>query len=249
MEEKIKEIVSLYIKIPANQIVANTVIDRSAVASSILLHRMYAALANEGIVIENYWDVKNFGTLLQRINGAERSFAVVSDNTVEYVLPVNESRSSSDGIGLDVEEINAMPQVNDFREDEFYKMNFTSEEIAYCILQPNSLSSFAGLFAAKEAIVKADNSYLNKPFNSIHVGHLPNGKPVHSSFQLSISHTEELAIAVAVPLSPNTTDKKSAGEILSPSSSSVNSSIALLVSLLTLLVVIVFIFVLLKKMP
>ncbi|HTC00741.1 MAG TPA: hypothetical protein VK705_08665, partial [Ferruginibacter sp.] len=149
MEEKIKEIVSLYIKIPANQIVANTVIDRSAVASSILLHRMYAALANEAIVIENYWDVKNFGTLLQRINGAERSFAVVSDNTVEYVLPVNESRSSSDGIGLDVEEINAMPQVNDFREDEFYKMNFTSEEIAYCILQPNSLSSFAGLFAAK----------------------------------------------------------------------------------------------------
>ncbi|HTC01139.1 MAG TPA: hypothetical protein VK705_10695, partial [Ferruginibacter sp.] len=83
--------------------------------------------------------------------------------------------------------------------------------------------------------------------NNIHVGHLPNGKPVHSSFQLSISHTEELAIAVAVPLSPNTTDKKSAGEILSPSS--VNSSIALLVSLLTLLVVIVFIFVLLKKMP
>jgi phosphopantetheine--protein transferase-like protein len=249
MEEKIKEIVSLYIKVPASQIAANTVIDRSAVASSILLHRMYAALANEGIVIDNYWDIKSFGTLLQRINGAERSFTVVSDNTIEYVLPVNESLSSAEGIGLDVEEINAMPQVNDFREDEFYKMNFTSEEIAYCILQPDSLSSFAGLFAAKEAIVKADNSYLNKPFNSIHIGHLPNGKPVHSSFQLSISHTKELAIAIAVPLSPNTTDKKSAGERISQSSSSANSSIALLVSLLTLLVVIVFIFVLLKRMP
>jgi phosphopantetheine--protein transferase-like protein len=248
MEEKIKEIVSLYIKVPATQIVANTTIDRSAVASSILLHRMYAALANEGIVIENYWDVKNFGTLLQRVNGVGNFSAITTNNIVEYILPANENQSFSNAIGLDIEEIKSMPQVNDFREDEFYKMNFTSEEISYCILQSNSLSSFAGLFAAKEAIVKTDNNYLNQPFNNIHIGHLPGGKPVHTAFQISISHTNELAIAVVIPLHADSINTKSSGEILPASTSSTtNSSIALLVSLLTLLIVIVFIFMLIKK--
>jgi phosphopantetheine--protein transferase-like protein len=249
MEEKIKEIVSLYIKIPANQIAANTIIDRSAVASSILLHRMYAALSIEGMAIENYWDIKTFGTLLQRINGTETKYvAVIPDNSSEYFLPVNETRPSIGGIGVDVEEIKSMPQVNDFREEAFYKMNFTSEEIAYCILQPDSLSSFAGLFAAKEAIVKADNSYLNRPFNSIYIDHLPNGKPVHPSFQLSISHTNELAIAVAMMLDFNSIDKKYTEEIFPPISSKSSFSVSLIVSLLTLLIVVIFIFVVLKKM-
>jgi len=248
MEERIKEIVSLYIKVPANQIAANTIIDRSAVASSILLHRMYAALSNEGIVVENYWDVKNFGTLLQRVSGSERSFVTTSDNTVDYILTASEIQSSTNGVGIDIEEIRYMPQVADFREDEFYTMNFTSEEIAYCILQSNSLSSFAGLFAAKEAIVKADNNYLNKPFNNLHIGHLPNGKPVHPSFQLSISHTDDLAIAVAIPLLADVIDKRAVGDFFSPSPAKSTSSISLFVSLLTLLIVIIFIFVLLRKM-
>jgi phosphopantetheine--protein transferase-like protein len=244
MEEKIREIVSLYIKVPANQITANTVIDRSAVASSILLHRMYAALLNEGVAIENYWDVKTFGILLQRFSGTEIRSAV-AHNEIDYVLPVSQSSTSTGEIGIDIEEVSSMPQVNDFREDQFYLMNFTQEEIAYCILQPDSLSSFAGIFAVKEAIVKADNTYQNKPFNEISIGRLPGGKPFYPDFQLSISHTKQLAIAVAIP--KITVDQSVKSEIIStPSANSI--SVPLIVSILTLLIVIVFMFIVLKKM-
>jgi phosphopantetheinyl transferase (holo-ACP synthase) len=98
-----------------------------------------------------------------------------------------------------------MPSVNDFREDEFYVMNFTPAEISYAILQPDPLATFAGLFAAKEAIVKSDNTIKNKAFNSIFIDHLPSGKPIYPGFSISISHTPTLAMASAVKLiSPKT---------------------------------------------
>ncbi len=200
MEDQVKNIISRYIKVPAEQISPSTIIDRTAVAGSIVLHRMYAALASEGITINDYWDIKNFGALLAKLNkGTTVLYDAVISGDINTDADVN-------GIGIDVEEIKSMPQVNEFRTDEFYKMNFTQPEIAYCILQRDALASFAGLFAAKEAIVKASNNYKNKPFNSIHIDHLPTGKPFHNEFKLSISHTNELAIAVAVhdvPVSEN----------------------------------------------
>ena len=66
MEEKIKGIISVFIKLPADQIGAGTPIDRSALQSSILLHRMYARLAEEGVRVENYVNIKVFGDLLQQ---------------------------------------------------------------------------------------------------------------------------------------------------------------------------------------
>lgn len=196
MEEKIKNIVSPYIKIPADQITAQTVIDRSAVASSIILHRMYAQLLNEGIVVNDYAVIKTFGQLAASLNGKEVAVTFMEPApTVSYSSTENTNEAS---IGIDVESTSSMPLVNDFREDAFYIMNFAPAEIAYCILQPNPYASFAGLFAAKEAIIKADNIYKNKPFSSIVIDHLPGGKPVYPGFQISIAHTNETAYAVAV---------------------------------------------------
>ncbi len=196
MEETIKKVISLYTKISVDEINAQTVIDRTAVSSSILLHRMYGHLANEGITIDNYWDIKTYGVLMQRIN--EKQAGSSFTPLPELISTIAEIDTFNSGIGIDIQEINVLPVSNDFREDEFYKMNFTSAEIAYCILQKNPRVSFAGLFAAKEAIVKADNTFLNKPFNAIQLEHLPNGKPYNSQFKISISHTEEIAIAVAI---------------------------------------------------
>ena len=197
VEEKIKNTVSLYTKIPVEEIAEQTVIDRSAVASSILLHRMYANLAAEGIIVENYFSIKTYGQLLASFNGKT---GIDLPKDPPFVNSVSNKPPSANGIGIDVEEVSSMPVVNDYREDEFYKMNFAPSEIAYCILQPDPAASFAGLFAAKEAIVKADNQYKSKPFHSINIDHLPGGKPVHLPFELSISHTGSLAIAVAVRL-------------------------------------------------
>lgn len=200
MEQKIKEIVARYTKLPEDQIQPGTVIDRSAMPSSILLHRMYASLATAGIVVENYWDIKTYGTLLQKVESGDPQQTATNFNTLQTFNnePIHANGQTS--IGIDIEEISMLPAATDYREDAFYTMHFAPQEIAYCILQSHPQASFAGLFAAKEAIVKADNSYLKVSFNSIIIDHLPNGKPTHPQFSISISHTAGIAVAVAVPL-------------------------------------------------
>lgn len=228
MEEQLKSIVSKYIKVTADQLTPQTVIDRSAVASSIILHRMYAQLANEGIVVNDYTLIKTYGQLLANINGKEIS-PVLAETLPAVVNPVAAVVNELP-VGIDIENIEALPVVNDFREDAFYTMNFAPAEIAYCILQSNPYASFAGLFAAKEAIVKADNSNKGKTFNSILIDHLPDGKPVYPGFQLSISHTNETAVAVAIKNialpNPSTT---------LPANVSGNSSITFFVAIAALL--------------
>jgi len=196
MNDQIIHTVSKYIKVPVEQITTQTVIDRSAVASSIILHRMYAQLANEGIAVKDYTVIKTFGQLLANVNGSESPAATPA--TFDGRSTASSVHSNELPIGIDIENISSLPIVNDFREDAFYTMNFAPAEIAYCILQTNPYASFTGLFAAKEAIVKADNRYKNNAFNTIIIDHLPDGKPAFPGFQLSISHTTELAIAVAV---------------------------------------------------
>lgn len=102
-------------------------------------------------------------------------------------------------IGIDIEEVAALPRAVDFRKDEFYTMNFTARETAYCILQPDPYASFAGLFAAKEAMVKADASIRDRSFHLLEISHSPEGKPLTPGFSISISHANGMAVAVAAP--------------------------------------------------
>ncbi|MEO5892437.1 MAG: 4'-phosphopantetheinyl transferase superfamily protein [Ferruginibacter sp.] len=200
-EEKLKGIISRYTKIPADQIGHQTMIDRTTIASSILLHRMYADLANDGFEVTGYWDIKNYQMLINRLGVAGQEQAGVKIQTAPPGQENNADTGSS-GIGIDIEETNKFAAISDFREDKFYTMNFSSSEISYAIMQPDPLVTFAGLFAAKEAIVKANNNYKELPFNNILIDHQPSGKPVHPDFDLSISHTANLSVAVAVEKKP-----------------------------------------------
>lgn len=202
MQEKVKEIIAVFLKLTPAQVSGATIIDRSAVSSSILLHRMYAKLAAEGIAINNYQDIRTVNDLLQKVNGANQT--TVTPVTGQESAPLIKALpaaavAAGSGVGVDIEAVNAMPITGDFREDAFYTMYFSPAEIAWCILKPNPYASFAGLFAAKEAIVKADNNYKKTAFNQIVITHTAEGKPLHTSFQLSIAHTDELAIAIALP--------------------------------------------------
>lgn len=236
MEKKIATIVSAFINVPAEQIGISTKVDRTAVKSSITLHRMYARLAEEGFAVSNYMEVKSFGDLMQRVVGSDR--AIVANTTASYIIPEdikNQSLNDSSTIGIDIEEVESMPHANDFREAEFYKMNFATSEIAWCILRPDSYASFAGLFAAKEALVKADPTYKGQPFNTIVIVHDPEGKPLFPGFALSITHSGKLAIAVAISgISQNN------GNLSKPTRP--NSKLPLLISLLALCIAIASIF-------
>src|ERR1700761_8205061 len=201
MEDKVKEIIAGFIKIPPEQIGPSTAIGRTIVGSSILLHRMYAALASEGLVVDNYGNIKVFADLWPAGGGNNSNgsghVSHVMPNAVYTTGPTNAGTVPT-GVGVDIEAIDALPRARDFRTDPFYTMNFTAEETAYCILQPDPYASFAGLFAAKEALVKAAGQYGKKNFNSIEISHNPEGKPLHPGFDLSISHSAGVAVAVAI---------------------------------------------------
>lgn len=245
-EEQIKNILSLYIKIDVDQITEATIIDRSVVASSIILHRMYATFAGEGFVLDNYTEIKDYGQLLSGLKNKPDIDLKEILQSGYPVLSENSFSEDSTSIGIDIESINHFSVVNDYREDEFYKISFSAGEIAYCILQPNPPASFAGLFAAKEAIIKADNGYKKKRFHTIVIDHLPNGKPVHQGIKISISHTSELAIAVAIKLNRNLTESNDVSLYTPPPLNKINFRLiavfAILAMILSLLAVFLILF-------
>lgn len=199
MEEQIKRIVAQYCKIPWEEISPTTRIDKSAIGNSILLHRMYGKLAEEGVHISDYSQIQTFADLIILTSGKAANF-IITDNfsNSTFSNKIYSQVPQKHGIGIDLEQVSALPSAVDFREDPFYHSNFTDKEISHCILQKDPYSSFAGLFAAKEAILKANNYYHGKAFNSIEIDHTPEGKPYFANAEISISHTADLAVAVVI---------------------------------------------------
>ena len=87
----------------------------------------------------------------------------------------------------------------------FYLAIFTESELTYCKKYSDPYPHIAGLFAAKESIIKC----LSKPLKmiDIEITHNQHGKPiavVHFrkekaiKARISISHTRSLAIAMAI---------------------------------------------------
>ncbi len=185
--EIIKTIIAAFIKKQPEEIGNDTVIDRTAVKGSILIHRMYAEIARSGITIEKYADIRTYGDLINKINPGQ----------VQVIDSVSNSSEMINRIGIDLEKIDNFPGVADFREDPFYNANFSQYEIAYCSLKKHPLQSFAGLFCAKEAICKTNDKFRSIPFHQIEILHSPEGLPVFPGYALSIAHTDDAAISVA----------------------------------------------------
>ncbi|MBN2663454.1 MAG: 4'-phosphopantetheinyl transferase superfamily protein [Bacteroidales bacterium] len=191
---ELRNVLANFIKKNVAEINNDTVIDKTVVQGSILIHRMYAEFAELGYDVENYTDIKTFGQLIEKINLKQN----IEYNSLNNSEPINTEIDDSDlSVGIDIEKIANFKEVADFREDEFYKQNFTDSEIAHCILQPSPIQSFAGVFAVKEALVKANNLLKNKPFNSFEIYYDNFGKPFFQGFIISISHVDEFAIAIA----------------------------------------------------
>jgi phosphopantetheine--protein transferase-like protein len=109
------------------------------------------------------------------------------------------SSAFAGGIGIDIEDVEALPQTDDYREHPFYQDNFTSAEIAYCLRRADTRASFCGIWAAKEALLKsglvaAESGQLK----AIAIGRDAVGRPIFPGCALSISHTSRTAVAVCV---------------------------------------------------
>jgi holo-[acyl-carrier protein] synthase len=118
-------------------------------------------------------------------------------------------------VGVDLIEIDRIRRALARHGDGFRERCFTEEERAYCDSKPNPPQHYAGRFAAKEAVGKALGSGVYFTWKEIEIRGRP--KPgVHLSgrtaawaekvkagrIELSMTHSRELAAAVAVVLDP-----------------------------------------------
>ena len=109
-------------------------------------------------------------------------------------------------VGIDVIEIKRFREKPLNKENaSFYHSIFTRSELLYCTKYSDPYPHIAGIFAAKESVLKC----LIRPIKmiEIEISHNRGGKPslaIHSrkkravQARISITHTKSIAIAVAV---------------------------------------------------
>lgn len=124
------------------------------------------------------------------------------DNLPKQIKNSELSKLENLSIGVDIQliaEIEGM-LCDDPKSNDEIKAIFSLSEIAYAETKPNLASTLAGLFAAKEAILKTGylrDSVIN--FNEIIIRHDTHGQPHFEGINLSISHDGEYAVSVASP--------------------------------------------------
>jgi holo-[acyl-carrier protein] synthase len=119
------------------------------------------------------------------------------------------------GLGTDLMETRRLQESIDRFGERFLERIFTAGEIAYCSRKKNAAESFAARFAAKEAGAKALGTGISRgvSWKEFEVRREVSGQPtLHLSgraaelarvmgirrFQLSLTHSRELAMAVVV---------------------------------------------------
>lgn len=128
------------------------------------------------------------------------------------------------GVGVDIVEIGRIRDII-FRTPRFKYRVFTQAERAYCDARPDPAVSYAGCFAAREAVLKALGCGFGAgiAYTDVSVDHDAKGRPVAvlagraaqvareqgvSQVFISISHTRGLAVANAVAATPESAPRK-----------------------------------------
>ena len=106
-------------------------------------------------------------------------------------------------MGIDIVNVNRFRKIPYSSHKKFYKKIFTQSEIKYCLKFRNPYTHFAGKFAIKEAVKKSISNKIT--MLNIKTGH-SKSKPLvsidgeHYHFFVSVSHENDLAIAVVISL-------------------------------------------------
>ena len=108
-------------------------------------------------------------------------------------------------VGVDIESVKRFKK----NPEEFYNKIFTQKEITYCNGKACPEQHFAVRFAAKEAVIKAVNKLEKIFYSDIEIINNKDGQPSinllkktkklkRSNFSISLSHTNDLAIAFVI---------------------------------------------------
>ena len=109
-------------------------------------------------------------------------------------------------IGIDVIDINRFSKLSkgDFSH---WDNVFTKSEWEYGFSAPNPARALAGIFSAKESVMKSVGNELMEQFSRIQICHEASGKPIikieskkQDNIHISISHSNNTAVSVAIQL-------------------------------------------------
>jgi phosphopantetheine--protein transferase-like protein len=145
--------------------------------------------------------VKSRVSVKMLVNGQEPASdgAAAPSTETPISIPPVERVGANAAVGVDIEHVSTLPQADDYRTHPFFAENFSKAEIVHCIESGNPRLSFAGLWAAKEAIAKACGLDARLgALSRIEIGHDDTGRPMCGFGSISISHAGEIAIAVCL---------------------------------------------------
>lgn len=111
--------------------------------------------------------------------------------------------------GVDIEQVDRLPECVDYWGEAFYTGNFTPGEIAYCAGQASPREHFAARWCAKEALRKCGARYAPLAMDRVQVARRPDGGVflqvsgdgeawLNVGASLSLSHTDQTAVAMVV---------------------------------------------------
>ena len=142
---------------------------------------------------------------------------LVNTSSTENFIQTNDSEvldyspDALTGVGIDIQEVNELfpNMILDLKSNEEIISIFSQEEIAYAETKINPLQTLTGIFSAKEAIFKTGRiNNLQKKIKKIEIKYNENGKPQYKNFFLSISHSKNFAIAIAMPFNISQNENK-----------------------------------------
>ena len=110
------------------------------------------------------------------------------------------------GTGIDIIEVSRIKKAIDRWGDHFLRHVFNQEEIDYAKSRKNPTQHYAARFAAKEAVFKAIGDNPEIGWKDLKILNDKNGKPYcifndknfNNKILISISHTENYAVANAI---------------------------------------------------
>jgi len=206
--DQLREIVTTLLMLAPGELKPETSLQ--SLDSSLGSARLALALKRAGLRLPNLPNgavPPTFRDLELAFNGNTGVPALSETVSVPAATPANNS-SGGLQVGLDVQDIGALPSADDYWDHEFYKENFDKSEIAYAVVKPEPRTHLAGFWCAKEALRKCDPAFAGTGFATTAVAHDVGGRPylmsitpagrVRLPHALSISHSGQIASAVVV---------------------------------------------------
>jgi holo-[acyl-carrier protein] synthase len=220
-EHTLRKIVADLTKRDPEAIHAGLVLDNAGLRGSLKRALLDSQIQRGlGMTSPSIYSASSYGQLEAALLGKESSQDMTLPAPAPAIPPPASEPAASDanltGIpagfsvacGVDIEEAHNLPEAADYWEHDFYSTSFSSEEIAYCLLQSDPRVHFAARWAAKEALRKCDPAFLKTELKSVSLMHRKDGSTYLARqtsgtreplpHAVSISHTDSYAVATVM---------------------------------------------------